>query len=98
MSTSGSVQVSAIELVEIIERLRGEDLKSFMARRGDWAKPLLLWALRRYSGMTLNAVGEAVGGMHYTAVAMAIKRFEKRSGKEQNLRQRMQAVRRKCEK
>lgn len=86
------------DLVAIIERLRGEDFKTFMSRRGDWAKPLLLWALRRYSGMTLKAVGEAVGGMDYTAVAMAIKRFEKRAEKIPELRQRMKTVRRECEK
>ena len=91
-------RISFEDLVAIIERLRNEDFKTFMARRGDWAKPLLLWALRRYSGMTLNAVGEAVGGMDYTAVAMAIKRFEKQSEKDQTLMQRMQTVRQKCEK
>ena len=82
----------------LIERLRDEDFKTFMARRGDWAKPLLLWALRRYSGMTLREVGEAAGGMGYTAVAMAIKRFEKRSEKDRKLRQLMQTVVAKCEK
>ncbi len=87
-------RVSFENLVAIIERLRNEDFKTFMMRRGDWAKPLLLWALRRYSGMTLSAVG----GMDYTAVAMAIKRFENRSGKEQALRQWMQVVRQECEK
>lgn len=91
-------RVSLDELVAVIEHLRGEDVKTFMSRRGDWAKPLLLWALRRYSGMTLKAIGETVGGMDYTAVAMAIKRFEKRSGKEQSLRHLMQKATSKCEK
>jgi len=91
-------RISFDALVAIIERLRDEDFKPFMARRGDWAKPLLLWALRRYSGMTLSEVGEAAGGMDYTAVAMAIKRFEKRSEKDQKLRQLMQTVVAKCEK
>lgn len=69
-----------------------------MALRGDWAKPLLLWALRRYSGMTLKGIGETVGGMDYTAVAMAMKRFETRAEKEPDLRRRMQAVKGMCEK
>jgi len=86
------------KLVAIIERLRNEDFKTFMKRRGDWAKPLLLWALRRYSGMTLSVAGEAAGGMDYTAVAMAIKRFEKRTEKDQRLRHWMQEVRQECEK
>ena len=91
-------KVSFEDMVKIVEGLRGEDYRTFMMRRGDWAKPLLLWALRRYSGMTLKAVGAAVGGMDYTAVAMAIKRFEKRSEKEPKLRQQIQKVRQKCEK
>ena len=86
------------DLVAIIEHLRKEDFNGFMARRGDWAKPLLLWALRRYSGMTLKAVGEAVGGMDYTAVAMAIKRFEKRAEKQLDLKKMVQAVINECEK
>jgi REP element-mobilizing transposase RayT len=90
--------VSFEDLVAIIERLRDEDFKTFMARRGDWAKPLLLWALRRYSGMTLREVGGAVGGMDYTAVAMAIKRLEKRAAKDAGIRQWMQAVKQECEK
>jgi len=48
--------------------------------------------------MTLNAVGEAVGGMDDTAVAMAIRRFEKRSEEKQNLRKLIQDVKQKCEK
>jgi REP element-mobilizing transposase RayT len=90
--------VSFEDLVAIIERLRDEDFKTFMARRGDWAKPLLLWALRRYGGMTLREVGGAVGGMDYTAVAMAIKRLEKRAAKDAGIRQWMQAVKQECEK
>ncbi len=91
-------RVSFEDLVAIIERLRNEDFKTFNTRRGDWAKPLLLWALRRYSGMTLAAIGDAVGGMDYTAVAMAIKRFEKRSEKEQSLRKLIHVVGQQCEK
>ena len=85
-------------LVACIEHLRGEDFATFMMLRGDWARPLLLWALRRYSGMTLAEIGEAVGGMDYTAVAMAIKRFELRAEKQPFLRQLMQKVAMKCEK
>ena len=42
--------------------------------------------------------GEAMGGMDYTAVAMAIKRFEKRAGIAPDLRQWMQVVKHECEK
>lgn len=85
-------------LVACIEHLRGENFAAFMMLRGDWAKPLLLLALRRYSGMTLAEIGEAVGGMDYTAVAMAIKRFELRAEEDLSLRQLMQKVTAECEK
>ncbi len=91
------LRVSFDALVACVERLRGEDFATFMMQRGDWAKPLLLWAFRRYSGMTLAKIGEAVGGMDYTAVAMAIKRFERRAAKEQLLRQLMQKMAEECE-
>ncbi len=91
-------RISFEALVVIVERLRDEDFNTFMARRGDWAKPLLLWALRRYSGMTLSEVGGAARGMDYTAVAMAIKRFEKRAEKAPDLKQWMQVVKHECEK
>ncbi len=64
-----------------------------MPLRGDWAKPLLLWALRRYSGMTLREIGDEVGGLDYTAVAMAIKRFENKAVKQDGLRELMKRVR-----
>ena len=90
-------RVSFDALVAYVEHLRGDDFATFMKQRGDWAKPLLLWALRRYSGMTLAAIGDAVGGMDYTAVAMAIKRFESRSKNAPALQLLMQKVATECE-
>lgn len=46
---------------------------------------MLLWALRRCCGLTLKEVGEAVGGLDYAAVAMALKRFETRASKDGKL-------------
>jgi hypothetical protein len=66
--------------------------------RGGWAKPLLLWALRRYSGLSLREIGEAVGGMDYTAVSMAIKRFERKSNNQEYLQESIKIVKKKCEK
>lgn len=80
------------EILAMIEQLRKEKFETFVLKRGDWAKPLLLWALRRYSGMTLSEIGLAVGGMDYAAVAMAIKRFEKKAENEPHLRKQMEWV------
>lgn len=91
-------RVSFEDVVAIIERLRDEPYAVFMSLRGDWAKPLLLWALRRYSGLSLREIGEAVGGMDYTAVAMAIKRFEQKSNNQEYLQEWIKIVKVKCEK
>ncbi len=90
-------KVSFETAVELIADLKGEAYSEFMQRRGDWAKPLLLWTLRRYSGMTLKQIGERVGGMDYTAVAMAIKRFEQKAGKTRELSRLIGKVKAKCE-
>lgn len=99
---SGSLQlrrrVSFDDLVACVEALCNEEYAAFMSRRGHYAKPLLLWSLRRFAGMTLKEVGEAVGGMDYTAVAMAIKRFEKRSEGNRKWMKCMKEVKLKCEK
>ncbi len=91
------MRMSSEDVVAIIECLREEPYAVFMELRGDWAKPLLLWALRRYSGMTLREIGDEVGGMDYVAVAMAIKRFENKAVKQDGLREWMKRVRIKCE-
>ncbi len=90
-------RLSFEDVVAIIECLREEPYAVFMSLRGDWAKPLLLWALRRYSGMTLREIGEAVGGMDYTAVAMAVKRFEKKAEKQEDLREWIRVSKMMCE-
>ena len=87
-------------------RMEWEDIKKAVAevvgersllRRGTAGKPLLLWAARRYGGLTLRKAGEAVGGMDYTAVAMAVKRLEQRADGDCALKRLMQQVEAKCE-
>lgn len=67
-----------------------------MHRRGSAGKPLLLWAARRYAGMTLREAGEAAGAMDYTAVAMAVRRLEQRAHHAPALRQMMQQIEAQC--
>jgi REP element-mobilizing transposase RayT len=90
-------RISFPELVRLVETLRGQKADDFLARRGDWARPLLLWAARQYTGMTLQEIGSATGGMDYTAVAMAIKRFEQRAANYPPLRRRIQQLKAQCE-
>jgi hypothetical protein len=89
--------VSLGHVVGVVERLRDEKRLLFMTRHGDWARPLLLWAARRCTGMTLREIGMAVGGMDYTAVAMAVKRCEQKAKKDANLRRLMKQAMHECE-
>ena len=90
-------RVSLGHVVGVVERLRDEKRLVFMTRHGDWARPLLLWTARRCTGMTLREIGMAVGGMDYTAVAMAVKRFEQKAKKDTNLRRLMKQAMHECE-
>jgi chromosomal replication initiation ATPase DnaA len=49
------------------------------------------WA-RRCTGQTLRALGKAAGGIDYTVVSMAIRRFAQRLGKEEALRQMTEGI------
>lgn len=80
------------EAIRLVERVRGEPADRFLGVRGDWGRPLLLWTARRFGGLTLKEVGSHAGGMDYTAVAMAIKRFEARAQRDRRLGQAMQRI------
>ena len=81
-----------------MEELKCEEWPEFMRRRGDWGKGLVLWGARQYTGMTLVQIGKKTGGMGYTAVAAAIKRFEERTKKRRKWRGYQRHVAEKCEK
>jgi REP element-mobilizing transposase RayT len=68
-------RVPVADIISAVERLKGEDRLVFCRRRGDWGRPLLLWALRRHGGVTLREAGELASGMRVSAVNMAIQRF-----------------------
>jgi len=75
------------EVVQTVEKARGQKWEEFAGRHGDAGLAMALYVARRRTGMTLRALGEAAGGMDYTAVSMAVKRFEQRLLKEKPLRQ-----------
>jgi len=89
--------ISFDQLAGLVEDLRGEGRDVFMVRWGDWGRPLLLWAARRYTGMTLQQIGEAAGSMDYTAVAMAVKRFKQKAAANPEYQSKIDAIKRRCE-
>ena len=90
-------RMSFEDLVGIVECIFGKKQVVFMNQHGDWARPLLLWAAHKYTGMTLKQIGEAAGGMDYTAVAMAIKRFKGKAAGDPYLRRIMNKAKHECE-
>jgi hypothetical protein len=77
--------VAFCRIAECLCKLRKQPWEELASLRGDPALPLAMWAARRYSGLTLREVGEAVGGKDCAAVSMAIKRLEQRMATERTL-------------
>ena len=84
------------EIVKIVERLKGEEWSAFRDRYGDWGRDLVLWAGRKYAGLTLKELGTAAGGMDYVAVAAAVRRIAERASSDSRLRSTMKQVARNC--
>ena len=56
-----------------------------MRRYGDDGKWMVLYLGPPHSGLTLRELGEAMGGMDYSAVSGGIIRFEKKLTKNSEL-------------
>ena len=50
---------------------------------------LVMWAARRYCGMTWPEVALRMDGKDYAAVSMALKRFDKKLATDAGLRRRL---------
>ena len=69
-------RVTPADVVRVVEEKRGEGWAAFSNRYGDWGRELVLYLVRRRSGLTLSEIGQAFGIAEYKTVAAAIKRFE----------------------
>ena len=47
----------------------------------------MLWLGRKRGGLGLRELGRLAGGLDYTSVSLAVKRFEKRQGRLKSLRE-----------
>jgi hypothetical protein len=59
---------------------------------GCYGHGLAMWAARHFGGLTLRETGEALGGLDYAAVSIAIKRLERKAASETSLMQRMKQI------
>lgn len=85
-------EVTWEEVVEAVEKVKGEPWEDFVNRHGDWGRDIALWIARRRGGMTLKALGEKAGGMDYSAVSEAIRSLDKRRTKKLDLQRDLDAA------
>lgn len=78
---------SAETIVGVVEGLKGEKWEQFRDRYGDSGRDLVLWLGRKRGGLGLRELGLLAGGLDYTSVSLAVKRFEKRRDRVKSLRQ-----------
>jgi hypothetical protein len=84
--TKPPTQEQASALVSTVEAWRGEDADVWLHKHGDWGKWLVLNLARRYSGMTLQELGNQMGGMDYAAVSVGLRRFDSRLKQDRKMR------------
>jgi hypothetical protein len=75
-----------------VETIKGEAWSCFAHRQGDWGCALFLWGAKRYCGLTLRELGEAAGGIQFSAVNKLISRFEQQAKQSLELQHIMQRL------
>ena len=74
-------RVSFEDVVGAVEEARGAEREEWLGRHGDWGKWVVLRLARRYTGMTLAALGREMGAltgrdMDYAAVSAGLRWFD----------------------
>ena len=76
-----------------VSKVWKEDWETLAAKRGNGALPAAWYLARNFAGMRLAELGSASGDTAYSAVSVAISRFEKRLQVDRDLQRRINAVR-----
>ena len=71
-------EVAWEEIVKAVEQVQGRPWESFFNQHGDGGRDLALWLARTRGGLTLRELGEKAGGLDYSAVSEAVRRFERK--------------------
>lgn len=80
------------QIVQAVEKAKGEQWETFSHRHRDWGRDAALW-LGRYSGrIRLAELAALVGGCDYTTVGKAVSRFQIRASADPMLGRRLQAL------
>jgi putative transposase len=87
-----SVPVSWPGITEAVARVWREPWETVSQRHGDPAREVAMLIGRRYGGMSLRQIGEAIGELSYPAVSDAVRRTTVRLAKDRSLRKRLKQV------
>ncbi len=88
---SGMRDLSKVVKVEDLIRVAQQMTKEESLRR-----KLTLYTLRRYSPMSLNEIGERMGGLRYQAVSQSVRRLEETAKRNSHLRRLLETINAKC--
>jgi len=79
------------EVQRAVSAAKGMAWDSFCDKRGDWGRDVALWLGRRYCGLTLRELGQAVGA-DYQAVSKGILRIQMRLNRDHDMRIRIENI------
>jgi REP element-mobilizing transposase RayT len=79
-------RVGFAEVVSAVEAVKGEPWSAFRNRHGDWGLAMVLYLARTRTGLTLQELGQQVGGMAYKNVNTRIRRLKQRLAYDPELR------------
>ncbi len=82
-------RVALEDIVEAVERTKGEAWSQFNGRYGDWGTAMVLYLARQHSCLTLREIGECAGDMEYKAVSPQVSRLKKRLADDARLREKV---------
>ena len=72
------VRPTVVEVITSVQRVKKLRWAEFRDRHGDSGRDLVLYLGRRVCGSKLNDLAEVAGLKDYSAVALAVKRYEER--------------------
>jgi hypothetical protein len=71
--------VTVIEIIGVVEAVKGEKWEEFRDRHGDWGRDLVFYLGRKDWALKLRDLGAAAGGVDDIAVSMAARRIATRA-------------------
>ena len=74
------------EIVNAVEKEKGEKWGEFRDRHGDWGRDVALWLGRMKGGLKLAQLGKLAGGMNYRSVYWAVSQMSRRRERDEAIR------------